>query len=314
MEDVAELPVVGKRQRKETATQQAIAYLEGDDSFRNQVVLQKIAAALVEMAAEVRQLREDNKKLHEEIRLMTNQQIQFQPQQAERTLPHQQLEQKPSYASVVLQQGNGRPTVAIHNPAVGAKRKIVGSRQDSVKVVQPSSKIFEQKEVPENNTLAKQMTLPERKEPRELKVLPIKIDRVMPRTKCPAKQWREVLRERNIRPFSIYFPHLTAVEILIAAEDEGKMHQLLAELQKTPVNADPYVRRDGKEDPLPDEVIQKIVEQRIQMLKYETGMTGIRYLQQIIERGINMITNRLTRPVITTNYQATLSNLHLKPL
>lgn len=102
------------------------------------------------------------------------------------------------------------------------------------------------------------------------------------RKKVPAKEWRTILKEKEIVPHTILFPHQNALEILIPKDQEVKTRQFFRSLDRTAVNPDPYARRDGQKTPLPPETLEKTALQRIEMLQYERSLVAIKYLEKTV--------------------------------
>lgn len=205
----------------------------------------------------------------------------------------------------VLQQGNEQPVTETHTSVTGKRHpKIVGNKKDTVSFEVIDLTAAPQSDIQPNPALVQQLTLPHPQPPKHMKAIPIRINQVMPRTKCPAKQWRAALREKGIIPYSIFHPYSTAVEILIPEADAEKMRQFLTEIQRTQVDPDPFLRRDGQQIPLSQDSIYKTIEARLRMLHYESNIVGVRYLQQIVVKGLSLIEESSAKQQLEENFQA----------
>ena len=108
------------------------------------------------------------------------------------------------------------------------------------------------------------------------------IERVRPRKKGSAKQWRDLLKQKEIKVYSVFQPHPTAVELLIAKEDENKMSDFMKEIDRKPAELDPFIRRDGKNLPLEEFTKKSILKSLTRMLHFEQSLIGVKYLKEMI--------------------------------
>ena len=168
----------------------------------------------------------------------------------------------------------------------------MGNKKDEI-IIEKSTEKKDTKmtstEVQLNQELSTKLTLRDAPPPMKIGVTVVRIDRTKPRKVCPAREWRKVMKERNIKVYSLWFPHMTSVEMLIQSSDMERMNELLAEMKRVPVNPDAYKRWDGLKQPPSQESIERTIDQRLQMLQYETSGAGVKYLEQTIKDKIGMI-------------------------
>lgn len=119
---------------------------------------------------------------------------------------------------------------------------------------------------------------------REVKAL--RFDRLVNRKKYPASKWRALLKENGIFPIAILFPQLNSLELAVPADQEAKTISFFRHLGRDPVNANPLHRRDGKPEALPQSTLKLILEQRIQMLKFERSVAASRYIEETLCQGL----------------------------
>lgn len=212
---------------------------------------------------------------------------------------------KPSYISAAM--GNGKPSMIQARKIVDGPKRIVGSPKDTIEfLAAPVAMNSSMEDQVIDITLARSLMLPPPRDPKTIQTMPIRIERTQPRRLCKEKDWREKLREKGISPFSIMFPYPTTVEILIRSEDHSKMEAFLQSINVQSSNPDPFLRRDGKAEPLSEEILTNLLQQRIRMLSREHSGVGIRYLQNIISCGVQRLTNDLTKAAILKDLASAL--------
>jgi hypothetical protein len=216
--------------------------------------------------------------------------------------------EKPQSYLAVARQGNEFPAIQSAYKTMAGQRKIVGNKRDHIQFVAPKEAARESGIEEVNKELMKQMTLPPPKEPQVIEATTIRVERVMPRQKCPARDWRRVLKERNIKVFSILFPHPTTVEILIPTADEEMMKEFLGKIGRVATNPSPYIRRDGQQGELSQDIIRRSIESRIRMLEYETSGVGMRYLEKVIMEGITKVAAPEDKMNLTKKLEAAMTD------
>lgn len=185
---------------------------------------------------------------------------------------------KPSYSSMVA-------------------RNLVGSRSDTVEVKKPQPQL-ELNFLPQlpvqkatQETLQRLTTMPKKPEHRQVVIL--RYNNMAHRKKVNAREWRQILKEKEITPYSILFPHNNTLEFVLPIDQENKMKEFCRTLDRQAEDPNPYARRDGQKTDLPQETIVRLVKNRIQMLKFERSTIGSRYLYQSIQEGMKMITSEM---------------------
>lgn len=301
------------------------------DVLRNSKIETALAQLIEKLVTTMEAMAEKVDAQHQEIAELTRALKQAQPNQQ---LKQQQLQFCPippiyvnqripsanevpkerTWAHIVCQ-GNGQPTVATpHQPTVGKNqpKKMVGNKKDSITFSQVQPQPHMPVEVTPNSLLMKQLTLPEARPARNIEAVPIRIEKTLPRNQCPAKEWRAALKAKDIKPYTILFPYRTAVEILIPKADVEKMQNFLGEIKRSPADVNPFLRRDGQPGPLSQESIQRTIEQRIAMLKFETSLVGVKYLQESIAQGLTSLQNIDTMERLQRNCEAILKEKRLQ--
>lgn len=284
-------------------------------------LLEKLVKTIEDMGEKVEAQQLEISRLTRALKLSNvdhtthRQQLRFQPittSSAEQQTPVPPEETTKTWSQIVSQ-GNGQPTAPLtHRLAVGKiqSKKVVGNKKDSVTFSQVQ--VYTATETAPNNVLMKKLTLPEARPAKSIEAVPIRIEKTMPRDQCPAKEWRAALKEKNIKPFTILFPYRTSVEILVPKTDIEKMRDFLGEIKRSPVDANPFLRRDGQIGPLSQESIQRTIEQRITMLKFETSLVGAKYLQESIANGLTLLQNVDLKENLQRSLEKTLKEKFLQ--
>lgn len=189
--------------------------------------------------------------------------------------------------STQLGQGNG-PAATSARPTYRevAARKVIGHWRTEV-VLQPASLAMEDTMVVEDaaENLIKRLTT-QPYVPQKHEVVALRFERVASRKKVSAKEWRNVLKEKEITPHGILYPQLTTIELVVPKEQELRTKIFFASLGRQATDPDPYKRRDGQVGPLEAETLQKIVQQRIEMLEYERSIVTLRHLESTVVQGL----------------------------
>lgn len=276
--------------------------------------IQKLVSTVESLRAEVSQLKEKVNELTGTVSELTKNRkpLKFDPLSASSgigagNISGQTTKESPkkSFADIV-KQGNAHPAVRKpHTPTAGdarvvgtptVPRRIMGNKKDVVAFV---PMVVEEMEMDNDDTTNKQMmekfSLPPQREPREIPTAVIRIEKVKPIFKCPPKEWRKVLRERGIKAYSIMYPYSTSVEILIPQADMEKMTVFLREIKRKPENPDPFIRRDGTTGNLSQETVMLSIQQRLRLLETETSGVGMRYLENVVQKGITLLTDSKKR-------------------
>lgn len=215
----------------------------------------------------------------------------------------------PTYLEVA-NQGNGRPVaVRASKPPAGMK-KIMGHKKDTIVI---STQVYSE-EANRNmeiscidELLAKTMTLPPPRMPQDIKATVFRINRVKPYREVASKEWRRILTSRNIKVFSLLRPHQTDIEVLVQEEDAQKMRDFILEIKRIPADPDPFLRRDGQQGPLTQEMLTVTLQQRLRMLRYETSGVGMRYLEKIVLDGIKKLSKESMRSQMQKELQELLT-------
>ena len=129
----------------------------------------------------------------------------------------------------------------------------------------------------------------EPKPPQHHQITALRYSRMAPRQKINAKEWRKTLQKHSISPFSVLFPQQNTLELVIPAEQESQTKAFFAALNRQEEDVNPFARRDGQDIPLPPQIIQRYIQNRIQMLKYEFSMVAARYIEMTIQQGLQLL-------------------------
>ena len=186
--------------------------------------------------------------------------------------------EKKTYAKTA-KSGNGRPATKTTHKEMAGKR-VVGNRKDTISFA-PLEKVPHSEEVTVmDQEVSQRLILPKAPPPKDIQAIAIRIERVQPRNKAPASEWRKQLAKDKITPFSVTFPYRTSLEIVLPKEQEVGMRKFLNKMDRVPENPDPYCRRDGKPGPLSDEIIQKVIEQRLRTMELERSVVGLHHFRK----------------------------------
>lgn len=276
----------------DTMLETAEQLIESNATDLLKTVLQQLVSATKHLTMEIHKLRESHHDLTREVKDLRESKMllersrqdatatnPFQPNinafpQVNMTTNYEAATTKPSYKSVVA-------------------RNLVGNRRDTIQIVRQHSQLFQNNQSMENVQVEPQevlnrltMTL---RQPKNHAVIALRYSGMAPRKKVNAKQWREVLKQRNILPHSILFPRYNTLELLIPADQEERTRSFFQNLQRQPENPDPYMRRDGNTETLSTETICRQIQNRLQMLKFERSTVGTQYLSQTIIQGIQLL-------------------------
>lgn len=216
------------------------------------------------------------------------------------------------------------PTKLTYSSVVA--RNLVGRRSDTIEVInnpQPSKTTHHESQIPKATNEEIQRLTTTYKTPEHHKLIVLRFAKMAQRKKVNAREWRNLLRMKGITPFTILFPRNNTLELVLPLEQEQKTRDYFRTLEREVENPDPYYRRDGKEQSLPQETIVREVTARIQMLKFERSTVGSRYLQEVIQSGLKMIDDTIIH-TLTLELDQVLkekrllqtrekSNLHIKP-
>lgn len=288
--------------------------------IRNQ--MESIQEAITRLLEMQQQLLQRHEELHERFTdLLNNHGVQQQENMSEvhsRNIPPDPPKSTTTpltYAEIVKRnQGNDKPATGPHRLVAGAQPlKMVGHPQDKLALELPQleSNSEDSDITIHDPAMAKLLTLPARpppSSPKTIKATPIRISRTVPRVQCPASKWREALLSKNIKPITILWPHASSVEILILETDLPKMKEFLKEIGREIDNPNPYTRRDGRTEPLPQETIVRTIKNRIRMLHFERSIIGARYIQTTIEEGFALLEDATLQEELAADLQSVIRN------
>lgn len=186
-------------------------------------------------------------------------------------------------------QGNGQAAPVPSYREVAARR-LIGHRRTTVVLSRPAEtmddvEIVEAPSTAKDAALKAKLTMEPRPAPTH-EVVALRFERLSSRQKVSARDWRQILKEKEIVPYTILFPHFNTIEVVIPKDQEKKTKAFFQAIDRQPVNPNPFSRRDGKTEALSDTTIQRIVTERIHMLQYERSVAAACYIEITIREGI----------------------------
>ena len=186
-----------------------------------------------------------------------------------------------------------------NEPAVPSKQtykevaaiKVVGQRKDTVQLVQP---VIPEEQITDNipQKIAQDIIdrlIPKPKSAQHHNITVLRYSRVAPRKDVNAKKWKEILKDRKIIPYSVLHPQSNTIEILIPTDQLQNTTSFFNAMERSHEDSNPYARRDGRNEPLPPQIIQRYIKNRLQMLKFERSLIAAQYIQKTIQQGIALL-------------------------
>lgn len=184
-------------------------------------------------------------------------------------------------------QGNEAATHPARTYRDVVARRPMGHKKDTVTVTAPCQQL-DDIIVVQDPSLRKTLTS-EPRAPQNHQLVVLRFEKMAHRKKVPAAEWRKLLKERQIVPHTILFPRPNSLELLIPKDQETATRRFFKSIDRTPVDPNPYVRRDGLSNPLPVETLERTVNQRIEMIQFEMRLVAVRYLEQVALTGIELL-------------------------
>lgn len=189
-------------------------------------------------------------------------------------------------------QGNG-PAAPIPSYREVAARRLIGHWKAQVVVHPHGSEMEPEIEVASASKEAIKKLTTQTYQPERHEVVVLRFEKMASRKKISAGEWRKILREKQITPHGILFPRLTTLELVLPKDQEQKTRAFFASLGRNGTPPDPYARRDGQSGPLPPDVLERTVQQRISMLEHEWSMVTVRYIESTVTQGLEILPERL---------------------
>lgn len=189
---------------------------------------------------------------------------------------------------------------------VQPRKPIIGYRKDQIQIIEnPTDLVETDLSMDSMENLPTEFCQRTPPVPQTHEVTVLRFNNTPPRHLKSAMQWREkVFLAHNIKTHSILHPTMTSLEVVANKEDHNKILALMKNLKYTAVDVNPYLRRDGRAEPLDDEILRKTCLQRIRMLQYERSIVGIRWLMTTITKGLTLL-----RPLSQSAVQNTLQTV-----
>lgn len=177
-------------------------------------------------------------------------------------------------------QGNGIAAMLPSYKNVAAMKNIVG-RKNIITITDQT--IHRPQEAQINQELMKTLTI-QHQQPITQEIVAHRFHRITVSKEMTVSKWRQLLKENKVPPISIYTPFKNTLEILVHKNQEEQLLAFFATIDRLPEQINPYIRRDGKSEPLAIESIQRTAMKRINWIQYERTAAGMQYLISTIQQ------------------------------
>lgn len=209
-----------------------------------------------------------------------------------------------------------KPKEAGEKPAKRTYARVVGNPKDTIRLDAWEEQMMPAPEVEEGEATPSAARDPliqgPPRPPMMHEVTAIEVRRVTNRRKAPASQWRERLKALKVYPKMVWHAGMNRLELLIPTCSMAAVADMLRNMAAEFGPAKPYMRRDGKEEPLDESTIAAIARGRLEAIPFQRSSAARRYLLETVGQADTMITDRKLRKELATLWARTLKEHKLQ--